>query len=118
MQVTTLAGLFGYPSFIFIMFAILIVIANILVGVSIIPQDKRKKGYKVHRIIYCAVVICYGIFLWTMYSAAKNEWLNYVVLAYLLFAIPITRRVNITLHAVIASVGLVLVIAVATFSVL
>ena len=118
MQVTTLEELFRYPGFIFIFLTILITIANILVGVSILPQDKRKKGYKVHRIIYCAVVICYGIFLWTMYSASKNEWLNYVVLAYLLFAIPITRRVNITLHAVIASVGLVLVIAVATFSVL
>ena len=118
MQVTTLAGLFGYPSFIFIMFAILIVIANILVGVSIIPQDKRKKGYKIHRVIYYVVVICYSIFLWVSYALTKNGWLNYAVLVYFLFAIPITRRINITLHAVIASVGLVLVIAVATFSVL
>jgi len=118
MQVTTLAGLFGYPSFIFIMFAILIVIANILVGVSIIPQDKRKKRYKVHRIIYYVFMICYGMFLWVTYSHAKNEWLNYAVLAYFLFVVPMTRRINITLHAVIASVGLVLLITVATFSVL
>ena len=118
MQVTTLAELFGYPGFIFIMLTILFMVANILVGVSIIPQDRRKKGYKVHRVIYYAVMICYGVFLWVMYSRAKNEWLNYAVLVYFLFAIPITRRINITLHAVIASVGLVLLIAVATFSVL
>ena len=118
MQATTLAGLFGYPSFIFISLTILVVIANVLVGVSIIPKDKRKKGYKVHRVIYLAVVICYGVFLWVTYSHGKNQWLNYAVLAYFLFAIPITRRINITLHAVIASVGLVLLIAVATFSVL
>ena len=118
MKATTLEGLFGYPSFIFILLAILITITNILVGVSILPQDKRKKGYKVHRLIYYAVVICYGVFLWVTYSVAKNEWLNYVVLLYFLFAIPITRRINITLHAVIASVGLVLLIAVAAFNVL
>ena len=118
MQFTTLAGLFGYPSFMLIMLTILVVIANILVGVSIIPQDKRKKGYKVHRIIYYAVVVCYCAFLWVTYTLTNNGWLNYAVLAYFLFAIPITRRINITLHAVIASVGLVLLIAVATFSVL
>ena len=118
MQATTLAGLFGYPSFIFILLTILAMIANVLVGVSIIPKDKRKKGYKVHRIIYFTVLGFYGMFLWVTYSVARNEWLNYAVLLYFVFAIPITRRINITLHAVIASVGLVLLIAVATFNVL
>ena len=118
MKVTTLSGLFGHPSFIFIMLTTLAIIANILVGVRIISRDKRQKGYKIHRIIYYVVVIFYSIFLWVTYSFAKNGWLNYLVLAYILFAIPITRRINITLHAVIASVGLILVIAVATFSVL
>ena len=118
MQVTTLADLFNYPGFIFILLTVLFVIANILIGVSIIPQDKRKKGYKIHRFIYYAVLICYIIFLWVMYPRSKNEWLNYSVLAYFLFAIPITRKINVTLHAVIASVGLVLLIAVATFNVL
>lgn len=118
MQVMTLEALFGRPSFIFILLTILITIANILVGISILPQDKRKKGYKVHRLIYYAVVVCYGMFLWVTYSLTKNEWPNYVVLAYFLFVIPITRRINITLHAVLASVGLVLLVFVATFSVL
>ena len=118
MHATTLAGLFVDPSFIFVMLTILAMIANILVGVSIIPQDKRKKGYKIHRIIYYTVVVCYCMFLWITYSFDKNGWLNYAVLLYFLFAIPITRRINITLHAVIASVGLVLLIAVATFGVL
>ena len=118
MQVTTLAELFKYPTFIIITLTILFMIANIMVGVSIFPSDKRKKGYKIHRIIYFIVVSCYGLFLWESYSKVENEWLNYLVLAYFLFAIPLTRRINITLHAVIASFGLVLLIAVASFNVL
>ena len=118
MQVTTLAELFKFPTFIYITLTIIFMIANILVGVSIIPQDKRKKGYKVHRIIYYIVLFLYGLFLWESYSNVANEWLNYMVLTYFLFAIPITRRINITLHAVIASLGLVLLIAVASFNVL
>ena len=73
MRATTLAELFGYPSFIFILLTILVMIANILVGVSIIPQDKRKKGYKVHRIIYFIVLIFYGMFLWVTYSVRCNS---------------------------------------------
>ena len=118
MQVTTLAELFLDSHFILILVTILFTIANIIVGVSIIPQDKRQKGYKAHRFIFYIIVVLYGLFLWSTYTRSTNELLNYFVLAYFLILIPITRRINITLHAVIASVGLVLLIAVTTFSVL
>lgn len=118
MRVTTLSGLFADLSFIFITLTILAVIANILIGVSMLPQDKRKKGYKFHSIVYYVVLICYSMFLWQIYPNAKSGWFNYIVLAYFLFIIPITRKINITLHAVFASVGLVLLMVVATFSVL
>ena len=118
MRVTTLEGLFGQPNFILILLTILITVANILVGVSILPKDKRKNVYKVHRLIFYAVIICYGMFLWVTYSLNTSQWSNYLVLAYFIFVIPITRRINITLHAVLASVGLVLLIIVAAFSVL
>tara|TARA_B100001105_G_C22024885_1_gene287295 strand:+ start:59 stop:415 length:357 start_codon:yes stop_codon:yes gene_type:complete len=118
MQAATLEGIFLDPNFIFIFLTILVTIVNILIGVSLLPQDKRKKGLKVHRLTYYAVVICYSMFLWVSHSVTKNSWLNYAVLTYFLFVIPITRRINITLHAVLASVGLVLLVGVASFSVL
>ena len=118
MQVATLEGLFLAPNFILIFLTILFTITNILIGVSLLPQDKRKKGFKIHRLTYYAVVICYGIFLWVSHSITKNGWLNYAVLIYFLFVIPVTRRINITLHAILASVGLVLLVGVASFSVL
>jgi len=118
MQATTLEGVFGNPSFILIFLTILIATANILVGVSILPQDKRQKGYKLHSIIYYAVVICYCVFLWVTHSQSLNGWPNYAVLAYFLFVVPVARRINVTLHAVLASVGLVLLVGIATFCVL
>jgi hypothetical protein len=47
-----------------------------------------------------------------------NGWPNYAVLAYFLFVVPVARRINVTLHAVLASVGLVLLVGIATFCVL
>lgn len=120
MQAATLEGIFTHPGFIFIFLTILICIANILVGVSIQPKDKdkREKGHHLHRILYGAVLTSYVLFLWAMHSLAGNGWVNYAVLAYFLFVIPITRKVNITLHAVLASIGLVLLVCIATFNVL
>ena len=118
MQATTLKGLFLDPSFITILFVILGTITNILIGVSILPEDKRKKGFKAHRLTFCFVVLTYLIFLWVSHSASKNEWFKYAVLAYILFVIPITRRINITFHAILASLGLILLIGIATFTVL
>lgn len=118
MQATTLEGLFSHPSFLLILLTILITIGNILIGVSILPQDKRKKGYRVHRLVYGAVVVSYSMFLLVTHTLVGDAWLNYAVLAYFLIVIPVSRRMNITLHAVLASVGLVLLVAVAAFSVL
>ena len=118
MQKATLEGLFLDPSFIIIFFVILGAATNILVGVRILPQDKRKKNFKAHRLIFYFVIVFYGIFLWVSYSPSKNEWFKYAVLAYFLFVIPITRRINITFHAILASLGLILLVGVVSFNVL
>ena len=118
MQIVTLGGLFLDPRYIFIFFTIILTIVNILIGVSMLPKDIRKRRFKVHRFTYYSIVVCYCIFLWISYSSSMTGWLQYCILVYFLFVIPITRRINITLHAVLASVGLVLLVGMASFSVL
>jgi hypothetical protein len=118
MQATTLKGLFLDPSFIIIFFVILGTIVNILVGVSILPEYKRTKGFKAHRLTFYFIVLSYVMFLWVSYSPTKNGWFEYGVLVYFLLVIPITRRINITFHAILASLGLILLVGVASFSVL
>ena len=118
MQTGTLGELFLDPRFIFIFLTILLTIANILVGVSMLPKDIRKKRFKIHRFTFYIVLISYCMFLWFSYSNSMTGWLQYFILVYFLFVIPITRRINITLHAVLASVGLVLLVGMASFSVI
>ena len=116
MPPTTLEDLFSSPGFLAIFFAILLTIANIMVGVSILPSDKREKGYRLHRLLFGAVLLSYILFLFHLYQIGRISVFAYIVFAYLLFVVPITRRVNETLHAVIASVGLVLITVVAAIN--
>ena len=46
MQATSLGEIFSHPSFLTILTTILIVIANIMIGVSMLPKDSRQKRYK------------------------------------------------------------------------
>jgi hypothetical protein len=118
MRKATLEGLFLDPSFIIIFFVILGTIANILIGVSMLPEDKRKKRFMAHRFTFCLIVFSYGVFLWLSHSPGESELFKYIVLIYFLFIIPLTRRINVTFHAILASLGLILLVGVASFNVL
>ena len=118
MQATSLGEIFSHPSFLTILAAILIVIANIMIGVSMLPKDIRQKRYKLHRTVYGAVLISLGIFLVVTHRLLGNSLFNYFVMAYFLTVIPLSRKWNVTAHAIISSVGLVLLVGVAAFSIL
>ncbi len=104
----TLGDLFLNPGFLSIFFAILLTIADVMIGVSILPADKRKIRYKLHRHVFFAVLGCYLFFLWWNFQQGTNGILNYAVFIYFLLVIPLSRRANVTAHAILASVGLVL----------
>lgn len=118
MPPTTLEELFSSPGFLAIFFTILLTIANIMVGVSIFPSDQREKGYRLHRLLFAAVITSYALFLFHLFLIERTSVFAYIVFGYLLFVVPITRRINVTLHAVIASVGLVLITVVAVINLL
>jgi uncharacterized membrane protein len=113
---TTLEELFSSPGFLAIFFSILLTIANIMVGVSVLPHDQRKKGYRLHRLLFGAVVLSYALFLFHLYQIQQISVFAYIVFGYLFLIVPFSRRLNETLHAVIASIGLVLITAVAVFN--
>tara|TARA_B100000686_G_C16268521_1_gene702854 strand:+ start:244 stop:600 length:357 start_codon:yes stop_codon:yes gene_type:complete len=116
MAPTTLEDLFSSPGFLAIFFAILLTIGNIIVGVSILPQDKREKGYLVHSLLFGAILISYTLFLFYLFQRGRMLLFPGLVFAYLLFAVPLSRKMNVTLHAIIASLGLVLITTVAAFN--
>ncbi len=109
MQPTTLEDLFLNPGFLAIFFAILATIANVLIGVSMLPEDKRRKRYKLHLYVFFTILSCYLFFLiWNHFAHGINSLLNYSVFIYFAAIIPLSRKANVTSHAIIASVGLVL----------
>ena len=116
MPPTTLEELFSSPGFLAIFFTILLTITNIIVGVSIFPSGQREKGYRLHRLLFAAVITSYALFLFHLFLIERTSVFAYIVFGYLLFVVPITRRLNVTLHAVIASVGLVLIAVVAVIN--
>jgi hypothetical protein len=118
MQATSLSDIFSHPSFLTILATILIVIANIMIGVSMLPKDVRQKRYKLHRAVYWAVLVSLGVFLVVTHQLLDNSLFNYFVMAYFLTVIPLSRKWNVTAHAIIASVGLVLLVGIAAFSIL
>ena len=79
-----------------------------------LPKDKRQKGYKIHRAVFWLVVSLYVIFL--AVNRNGNSWLEYFVLIYFIGVVQWSRKINVTLHAVIASVGMVLLASILAFS--
>ena len=118
MQPTTLGDIFTHPSFITILTTILLVVANIMIGVSMLPADTRRKRYPMHRYVYVAILASFGLFIWVTQRTLENSVFNYLVFVYFLTVVPLSRRLNVTFHAILASIGLVLLIGVATFTVL
>ena len=80
-----------------------------MVGVSMLPKDKRRKRYKLHLYVFFAVLACFLYFLaWNYFAHGQNRLMNYAVFLYFAVIIPLSRSANVTAHAIIASVGLVL----------
>ena len=108
MPPTTLEGLFASSSFLTIFFAFLLTIVNVMVGVSMLPSDNRKKRYLLHLMLYGAIIVSFNVFLIQKYFVGENSILNYTVFVYLVLIVPLSKRLNVTLHAVISSIALVL----------
>tara|TARA_B100000686_G_C16470482_1_gene801849 strand:- start:353 stop:709 length:357 start_codon:yes stop_codon:yes gene_type:complete len=115
MRVATLGEFFSQPNVILLFFALLLCIMNVFVGVSILPKDKRKRGYKLHKYFYWAVLVFYIAFLFGNHALIGNSWFEYIVFFYFVIVLQWSRRINVTLHAVLASVGMVLLVGIFSF---
>ena len=113
MEPASLGDLFSDPGFQTLLLTVLAVVANVVVGVSMLPRDARKRLYPTHRLIYVLVLACFAVFLVIRHFSRGNPPVNYFVFLYFLLVVPLTRRIHLTLHAVLASVGLALLLLVA-----
>ena len=88
-----------------------------MVGVGMLPGDKRRKFFKAHRLVYFLVMVSFSIFLLLAWQEGKANLVHFFVYGYFLVAIPFTRKIHETLHAVLASVGLVLLVILVVFAI-
>jgi len=68
--------------------------------------------------VYFAGVAAFIGFLVVTQKLLHNSIFNYVVLIYFLTVVPFSRKMNVTAHAILSSVGLVLLVIVAVVNVL
>ncbi|QPJ66074.1 MAG: hypothetical protein G3M78_12000 [Candidatus Nitrohelix vancouverensis] len=118
MQITTLGSLFSHPSFLILFLAILFTLANVLIGVSLLSRDKKKRGYSIHRYVYWGAVGSLCLYVLSKHYLLEATYLDLFVLVYFLLIIPYSRTMEETQHAVIASVGLVLLLGTVAFTIL
>ena len=113
MQINTLGEFFSQTNVLLLFLTLLTCVLNVFIGVSILPKDKRQKGYMFHRTAFILVVLLYILFL--IANRNFNSWFEYFVLIYFGVIVQWSRRINITLHAVIASFGMVLLVGIFAF---
>jgi len=117
MQASTLGEFFAYPNIFTLFLTILVCIGNIFIGVNILQKGKRKKGFLAHKICFWCVIVLYGVFLFYNHKFLGNNFFDWFVLFYFVMVVQWSRKINVTLHAIIASIGLVMLIIVISFSV-
>ena len=118
MQAVTVGEFFSYPNIFTLFLTILACIANVFIGVSILPKDKRKKGYLSHQLGFLVVLALYAGFLFYNHKLLGNNLFDWFVFFYFAVIVRWSRKINVTLHAVIASIGLVMLMVVICFSVI
>lgn len=104
MPTASLSDLFSLPAFSCLFLVFLIALANVFVGINVHPQNKRQKN--LHRYLYYAVMAGYIVFLGINYS--QSNWVEYAVLLYLLTAVPWSKGINVAQHAILSSLGLIM----------
>lgn len=109
----SVGDLFSQPVFLCLTLTVLVAAVNIIIGINIHPINKKHKD--LHRYLYYVVVAGYMLFMAINYS--KNTWLEYFVFLYLLLVVPWVRGVNVTLHAILSSAGLFLLVLIAALSI-
>jgi hypothetical protein len=117
MHASTVGEFFSYPNIFILFLTILACIANVFIGVSILPKDKRKKGYLAHKVGFWVVLALYSVFLFYNHRLLENNYFDWFVFFYFAVVVQWSRKINVTLHAVIASIGLVMLMVVICFSV-
>lgn len=96
------------PSLAWILPAIGFQVVNIFLGAFMAFQKKTPTAIRVHGLLYYGLLICLLNFLIMNQVHGENTIWDYLVFAYFITVVPISKRWDVMIHAFISLVGLTL----------
>ena len=96
------------PSLVWILAAMGFYLINIFLGLYIGFQNKTAQTLKAHKYLFYAIVFCMIYFLVMNQTHHENTWIDYAVVVYILGLVPFSKRWDVVIHALIATIGLTL----------
>ena len=96
------------PSLVWVLAAMGFYLINIFLGLYIGFQNKTAQTLKAHKYIFYAIVFCMIYFLVMNQTHHENTWIDYAVVLYIIGLVPFSKRWDVLMHALIATVGLTL----------
>ena len=81
---------------------------NIFFGLYIGFQKKTAQTLKAHKYVFYVIAFCIFYFLLVNQTHHENTWIDYAVFIYIIGLVPFSKRWNVLIHALIATVGLTL----------
>ena len=96
------------PSLVWILAAMGFYLINIFLGLYIGFQNKTAQTLKAHRYLFYAIAFCMIYFLVMNQTHHKNTWMDYAAVIYIVGLVPFSKRWDVVIHALIATIGLTL----------
>jgi hypothetical protein len=96
------------PSLIWVIAAVIFNIVNVFLGLYMAFFKKEKRLIRAHLYLYIAIVTCLVFFLVMNGVHSENTIWEYLIGLYFITLVPMSRKWDILVHALIAIVGLTL----------
>ena len=96
------------PSLVWILAAMGFYLINIFLGLYIGFQNKTSQTLKAHKYLFYTIGFCM-IYIFVMNQTHhENTRMDYAVVVYVIGLVPFSKRWDVLIHALIATVGLTL----------
>lgn len=95
------------PVLILIVSAIALHILNSGLGITLAFRPRRLVR-KLHKLVYFGLIVLLMAFFVKNFLKGVTEFMEYVILAYYIILIPVSKTWDVRVHALVATVGLTL----------
>lgn len=106
MDPVLIAKITSSPSLVWVFGAIGFHITNVFLGVYMAFQGKGPRLLRIHRLLFYSVVACLVSFLVMNQIHGANTIWEYLIGVYFITVIPLSKRWDVLLHALLSVVGL------------